>query len=80
MAEEKQEGELAFDETVGKFWIVREEIGIKPLNFGDKFEVKVGDNWVETNLEIGSGPEGDLIFILKNTPYQGVLDGIDARA
>jgi len=73
------EGELAFDETTGKFWIVKEEMGLKSIDFGDSFEVKVDDNWVRTSIEIANNEDGDLIFKLKNTPYQGIVDGVEAR-
>lgn len=75
------EGTLEFDETDGKFVIAHEESNkiLKNLNFGDEFEVKVNDQWVKTSLEISSNDKGEMIFILKGTPYREFVTGIDAR-
>lgn len=77
---DKVEGVLVFDEYTAKFWIIKDDVGLKSLDFGDKFEVKVDDIWVDTCIEIGSNDDGELIFKLKNTPYQGNMDGVSARA
>lgn len=76
---EKFEGKLTFDVQQGIFWIAQNDYYGVQLKFGDTFEVKVEDQWVETSMEIGSGESGELIFKLKNTPYWGQLDGLEAR-
>jgi len=88
----KFEGQLTFDINSGKFWITKmadynnneeiEEAGIPltSLEFGDEFEVKDKDgNWVKSGLEITNDEKGNLLFKLKNTNYQGMLDGIEVR-
>lgn len=80
MENEKITGQLTFDINSGKFWITDEEQApLVSLDFGDTFEVKVDDNWIETGLEIINDNEGNLLFKLKNTNYSGFLDGIEAR-
>lgn len=76
-----KEGTLEFDESEGKFVIANEEhnVIIKNLEFGDTFEVKVEDKWVETALEIGSNDKGEMIFKLRGTPYVEFITGIAAR-
>lgn len=77
---EKKEGRLAFDVNSGKFWILGEgSVPLTSLDFGDTFEVKVDDDWVETSLEIKTGDYGDLVFHMKNTAYYGVLDDLEVR-
>lgn len=75
------EGTLRFSENEGKFYIVKieEEKILCSVEFSDSFQVQVDGNWVDTNLEIGSDDNGDLIFKLKNTNYKGNLDGVPAR-
>ncbi len=77
-----KEGQLTFDVNSGKFWITNPEdfSPLASLEFGDEFEVALpSGEWVKTNLVIGNNEQGDLIFKLKNTPYEGQLDGIQAR-
>ena len=79
MGEAHVTGDLLFSEESGKFWIANEENQMTELEFGDEFEVKVGETWVKTALEIGSNEQGELIFKLKNTPYSGAINGVSAR-
>ena len=81
MSEEITEGTLEFDESNGNSVIGHEESNriLKTLKFGDKFEVKVNDEWVETFLEISSNEKGEMIFVLHGTPYKEFITGIDAR-
>ncbi len=75
------QGTMKFSETEAKFCIVDEE-NIKFLDFlefGDEFEVKVDGEWVHTKLEIITNEAEELIFSLKGTPYNGVLDGVEVR-
>ena len=76
-----KEGTLEFDEIEGKFCIANEEENsiLRHLDFGDKFEVKVDEKWVETCLVIGQNEHGDMIFNLKDTPYSELLNGLPAR-
>lgn len=78
---EKKEGTLKFSETEGQFYITDEETQavLAPIEFSDTFEVLENDKWVSTNLAIGSNPDGEMIFTLKNTQYSGNLDGIPVR-
>lgn len=75
------EGTLEFSEQDAKFCIANEDLNsiITMLEFGDTFEVKVEDKWVETCLEIGQNDKGEMIFKLKNTPYVEFITGIPAR-
>ena len=74
------EGELTFDINSGSFWITKEEAPVTQLKFGDEFEVKdENGSWVKTAIEISSDSKGDLIFKLKNTNYEGILDGVEVR-
>ncbi len=77
--EEKITGTLVFDISTGTFWIVEEEVAKEQIQFGDSFEVKVGNDWVKTGIEISSDDSGDLVFKLKNTDYSGILDGLEVR-
>ncbi|MBQ3669878.1 MAG: DUF5348 domain-containing protein [Treponema sp.] len=81
MAHEKIEGALTFDINSGKFWVTDPE-DTSPrtsIEFGDTFEVKIEDKWVETGIEITSDESGNLLFKLKNTNYAGILDGLEVR-
>ncbi len=49
------------------------------LEFGDEFEAKVDGDWVRTKLEIITNEAEELIFSLKGTPFNGVLDGVEVR-
>ncbi len=77
----KKEGLLTFDVNSGKFWITSEleHVPLASLEFGDKFEVKVDDEWVPTELQIVNDNEGNLVFKLKNTEYAGILDDLEVR-
>lgn len=77
----KFEGLLTFDINSGKFWITNPEdqSPVTSLEFGDTFEVKVGDKWIKTGIEITSTDDNQLLFKLKNTNYAGILDGIEVR-
>lgn len=77
----KFEGLLTFDINSGKFWITNPEdqSPVTSLEFGDTFEVKVGDEWIKTGIEITSTEDNQLLFKLKNTNYAGILDGIEVR-
>lgn len=76
---EKIEGLLTFDINSGSFWITKEGAPLTQINFSDTFEVKVGEQWVETGIEITNDEEGALIFKLKNTSYAGILDELEVR-
>lgn len=75
------EGILTFDINSGKFWITEPETQapVTSLEFGDTFEVKRGDEWVQSGIEITNSEDGNLLFKLKNTNYTGILDGIEVR-
>lgn len=75
------EGTIKFSEKEAKFCIVDEEkeAFIEFLEFGDEFDVKVDNNWVHTKLMIITNEAGELIFSLKDTPYNGNLDGVEIR-
>ena len=75
------EGTIKFSENEAKFCIVDEENEkfLEFLEFGDEFEVKVDGEYVHTKLEIINNEAGELIFSLKNTPYNGNLDGVEIR-
>lgn len=75
------QGTIKFSESEAKFCIVDEENMkfVDFLGFGDEFEVKVDGNWIPTKLEIIENEAGELIFSLKGTPFNGVLDGIEIR-
>ena len=77
----EKKGTLEFDESTGKFVIANEEENtiVKSLEFGDSFEVLVDDKWVETSLLIDSNEKGEMIFLLKNTPYKEFITGIPAK-
>lgn len=77
----KFEGLLTFDINSQKFWITNPEdqSPVTSLEFGDTFEVKVGDEWIKTGIEITSTEDNQLLFKLKNTNYAGILDGIEVR-
>ncbi len=74
-------GTLEFDESAGKFVIANEESNsiLKNLEFGDSFEVLVENEWVKTSLAIGTNDKGEMIFLLKDTPYKEFITGIEAR-
>ncbi|MBR1911563.1 MAG: DUF5348 domain-containing protein [Treponema sp.] len=73
------EGLLKFSEMTGSFYIGNEDSdSAEQLEFGDEFEVFLDGKWVQTGLRIDSDANG-LVFRLKNTDYQGVLDDIPAR-
>lgn len=77
----KFEGVLTFDINSGKFWITdpEDQSPITSLEFGDTFEVKTGDGWIKSGIEITSTDDNQLLFKLKNTDYSGILDGIEVR-
>ena len=77
--EEKFEGQLVFDVQSGMFWIAKSPTNGIQLKFGDSFEVSTENGWQETSLEIANDENGNLVFKLKNTPYQGELEGLEAR-
>ncbi len=73
------EGLLKFSEVTGSFYIGNEDDdSAEQLDFGDEFEVFLNNKWIKTGLRIDSDENG-LVFRLKNTDYQGVLDDIPAR-
>ncbi len=74
-------GTIKFSENESKFCIVDEENMkfIDFLEFGDEFEVLCEDKWVPTKLEIITNEAGELIFSLKGTSYNGILDGVEVR-
>lgn len=77
---EKISGELTFDVNSGSFWITQNEAPVTQLGFGDSFEVKdQNGNWVQSAIEISSDAENNLVFKLKNTNYEGILDGTEVR-
>lgn len=78
---EKKEGILFFNEFDGKFAIAKDEQSFPFTNieFGDNFEVKIGDEWVSTSLQISNDEKGNLVFKLKGIDYEGDLTGFDAR-
>ncbi len=80
MADEKiVEGLLKFSEVTGSFYIGNEDDdSAEQLEFGDEFEVYLNNEWIKTGLRIDSDENG-LVFRLKNTDYQGMLDDIPAR-
>lgn len=77
--EEKISGNLVFDINTGTFWIIEADVPKEQIQFGDSFEVKVGNDWVKTGIEITSGASGELTFKLKNTDFSGILDGLEVR-
>lgn len=77
--EEKISGNLGFDIITGTFWIVEVAVPKEQIQFGDSFEVKVGNDWVKTGIEITSDASGELTFKLKNTDFSGILDGLEVR-
>ncbi|QOS40720.1 hypothetical protein DYE49_09770 [Treponema rectale] len=79
MMADKIEGFLTFDINSGSFWITKEGAPLTQINFGDTFEVKVDDKWIETGIEITSDDEGALLFKLKNTAFSGILDDLEVR-
>ena len=80
MAEYKFEGVLTFDINSGSFWITNDGVPVTQLAFGDSFEVKNQEGkWVSSGIEISSDAEGNLLFKLKNTNFEVILDGIEAR-
>ena len=78
---EKITVELQFNEQEGKFCIVNHdsEQYIKTLDFGAEFEVFENDNWIKTCLSISTNEKNEMIFVLKNTSYSGMLDGVKVR-
>lgn len=78
---EKQEGILVFDEFDGKFAIAKDEqsFPFTTLEYGDTFEVKYKDKWVETSLQISNNDKGELVFKLKGIDFEGDISGFDAR-
>lgn len=73
------EGLLKFSEVTGSFYIGNEDDdSVEQLDFGDEFEVFLNNKWIKTGLRIDSDENG-LVFRLKNTDYQGILDDIPAR-
>lgn len=81
MENKKFEGNLIFDVNSGKFWITERDTTypLTSLEFGDTFEVKLDDKWVQTSLEIINDDAGNLVFRLKGTNCYGVLDGLEVR-
>lgn len=77
---EKIQGKLTFDVIQGKFWVTGSEgEPLTSIEFGDRFEVLVDDEWKETCLKIINGDNGDLVFQMEGTPYYGVLDDLEVR-
>jgi len=78
---EKKEGILVFNQFEGKFAIAEDEQSFPfvTLEFGDTFEVKYNDKWIQTNIEITSDDGGQLVFKLKGIDYKGDISGFDAR-
>ncbi|MCR5763215.1 MAG: DUF5348 domain-containing protein [Treponema sp.] len=73
------EGLLKFSEITGSFYIgIEDSDSAEPIDFGDEFEVHLNGEWIKTGLRIDSDENG-LVFRLKNTDYQGILDDIPAR-
>lgn len=81
MSDFKIDGELTFNDSVGKFCIVdhEKEQYLETLEFGAKFQVLENDDWIDTEISIGSNEKGELVFKLKNTSFEGSLEGIRAR-
>ncbi|MCR5612684.1 DUF5348 domain-containing protein [Treponema sp.] len=81
MAEYRIQGELQFNESAGQFCIVdhKREKYLETIDFGAKFEVLENDEWKESELAIGSNDKGEMVFMLKNTGYVGLLDGVEVR-
>lgn len=81
MAEFNITGELTFNESIGKFCIVdyTKEQYLETLDFGAKFQVLENNQWIDSELAISSNEKGEMIFVLKNTSYSGMLDGIQVR-
>lgn len=75
------QGTIKFSENEAKFCIVDEDNMkfLDFLEFGDEFEVNVDGKWVRTKLEIITNEAEELVFSLKGTPYNGVLDGVEIR-
>ncbi len=76
---EKTEGELVFDIGTGTFWITKDDLAVDQIQFGDEFEVWTKDGWIKTGIEISDDGNGNLLFKLKNTDLQGILDGTRVR-
>ncbi len=78
---EKREGILVFNEFDGKFAIAEDEKSFPFTNieFGDTFEVKYEDKWIQTSLQIVNDDAGNLVFKLKGIDYSGDITGFDAR-
>lgn len=74
-------GQLTFNEQLGKFCVVdvEKEEYLGTMEFGKQFQVLENGNWVDTELAIGSNDKGEMIFVLKNTGYKEVLEGLDVR-
>lgn len=81
MEKEENNCVLQFNEQEGKFCVVNHvnELYIKTLDFGAKFQVLENGKWVDSELVIDSNDKGEMIFALKNTGYKGILDGIPVR-
>ena len=80
MADYKFEGVLTFDINSGSFWITKDGLPLTQLAFGDPFEVKnQAGEWISSGIEISSDAEGNLLFKLKDTNFEGILDGIEVR-
>lgn len=75
------QGFLVFDARDGKFGISEsvERFPHTLLEFGQEFEVKDGEKWVKTGLEIVTDNKGNLLFKLKNTDFQGELNGLEVK-
>lgn len=75
------QGTIKFSENEAKFCIVDEDNMkfLDFLEFGDEFEANVDGKWVRTKLEIITNEAEELVFSLKGTPYNGVLDGVEIR-
>lgn len=75
------QGTIKFSENEAKFCIVDEDNMkfLDFLEFGDEFEANVDGKWVRTKLEIITNETEELVFSLKGTPYNGVLDGVEIR-
>lgn len=80
MERDEDEGELVFDIGTGTFWITRGDVATDQIQFGDEFEVRTDGGWARTKIEITDDGAGNLLFKLRGTPYEGILDGIPARA
>lgn len=75
------QGTIKFSENEARFCIVDEDNMkfLDFLEFGDEFEADVDGKWVRTKLEIITNEAEELVFSLKGTPYNGVLDGVEIR-